>query len=52
MDIAKEKIKLDDSIQKVFEDKAYESIKEQEALETENKIDIIPFIKDFNSKLK
>ena len=50
--IAKEKIKLDDSIQKVFEDKAYESIKEQEALETENKIDIIPFIKDFNSKLK
>ncbi len=52
LDIAKEEIKLDDHLQRKFEEQAYQSIKEQETLETENKIDIISFINDFNSKLK
>ena len=50
--IAKEEIILDDFLQKELENLAYQSIKEQETLETENKIDIISFINDFNSKLK
>ena len=52
LDIAKKEIKLDGFLQKEFENQAYQSIKEQETLETENKIDIISFINDFNSKLK
>ena len=52
LDLAKEEIKLDGFLQKEFEDQAYQSIKEQETLETENKVDIISFINDFNNKLK